>query len=199
MSLWCTGLSQWLSPSLSFCLPFPWPWSIVISMVLIAGIQIYHLFKTTPDVTNICKSNKLNNNQKNCVPPCTTRPQMKGLFYSCLVRAAKQVKIRNRADISSLTFLVNLITEWINFSPLKYYRCISVNFKAFYCLWFILTLRKLSIVCRKLLFMLKYIEVLPEKNAMKSFFLPKAPGSDDFMGWNTYNVKGEVYKSFQKG
>lgn len=133
-------------------------------MVLLAGIQIYHLFKTTLDVTNICKSNKLKNKQKNCVPPCTTRPQMKFLFYSCLVRAAKQVKIRNRADISSLTFLVNLITEWINFSPLKYYRCISVNFKAFYCLWFILTLRKLSIVCRKLLFMLKYIEVLPENN-----------------------------------
>lgn len=137
-------------------------------MVLVAGIQIYHLFKTTLDVTNICKSNNLNNKQKNCVSPCTTYPQMKFLFYSCLVRAAKrqpapQVKIRNRVDISSLTFLVNLITEWINFSLLKYFRCISVNFKAFYCLWFILTLRKLSIVCRKLLFMLKYIEVLPEK------------------------------------
>lgn len=149
--------------------PFPCLWSIVISMVLIAGIRIYHLFKTTLDVTNICKSNNLNNKQKNCVSPCTTHPQMKFLFYSCLVRAAKlqpalQVKIGNRVDISSLTFLVNLITEWINFSLLKYFRCISVNFKAFYCLWFILTLRKLSIVCRKLLFTLKYIEVLPEKN-----------------------------------
>lgn len=152
-------------------------------------------FKTTLDVTNICKSNNLNNKQKNCVSPCATHPQMKFLFYSCLVRAAKrqpapQVKIRNRVDISSLTFLVNFIIEWINFSPLKYFRCISVNFKAFYCLWFMLTLRKLSIVCRKLLFMLKYIEVLPEKKiAMKSFFPPQAPGSDDVMGWNTYNVK----------
>lgn len=190
-----------MSKSIAFPLSFffltsSWPWSIVISMVLNSGIQIYHLLKTTLNVTNIWKSDKLNNKQKNCVAPCTTHPQIKFLFYSCLVRAAElqpalQVKIRNRVDISSLTFLVNLITEWINFLLLKYFRCSSVNFKAFYCLWFILTWRKLSILCRKLLFTLKYIEVLPEKKiAMKSLFPPKAPGSDDFTGWNTSNVKG---------